>query len=156
MRINAKRRGVSQRKAEKAMKVASSTSHGQSPVPEAAYLLFWDGDCGFCRRGVAWVQQRDTTGKIKAIPYQEAPRPPMTDALAARCTRAIHILTPSGQMLAGGRASLCLLRLLGYRRAVWVLSLPPFVWCVEAGYWLIARNRRFFSRFLFRSTSHPS
>jgi predicted DCC family thiol-disulfide oxidoreductase YuxK len=127
-----------------------------SPSTEVRYWLFWDGDCGFCRRGVAWVKEQDKAEKIDAVPYQEAPRPPMTDALAARCVRAVHVITPSGQILSGGRACLCVVSVIGYRRLARVLCLPPLVWLVEAGYWLVARNRRFFSRFLFRPPSHSS
>ncbi|MEW6298203.1 MAG: DCC1-like thiol-disulfide oxidoreductase family protein [Thermodesulfobacteriota bacterium] len=115
------------------------------------YWLFWDGSCGLCRRTVAWVKRRDTANKIRAVPYQEAPRPPMTDELAHRCERAVHVLTPQGELLAAGRASLCVLGLIGYPCLARVWSVPPLVWFVEFGYWLVARNRRFFSRFLFRS-----
>jgi hypothetical protein len=31
-----------------------------------------------------------------------------------------------------------------------VLALPPLVWVVEVGYWLVARNRGLASRVLFR------
>src|SRR5262245_5169516 len=114
------------------------------------YWLFWDGDCGFCRRAVAWVKRRDEGHVIRAVPYQQAPRPPMTDELARRCARAVHVLTPSGTLLSAGRASLCVLSLSGHLRLARVLATPPLVWCVELGYWIVARNRRVFSRFLFR------
>jgi predicted DCC family thiol-disulfide oxidoreductase YuxK len=118
------------------------------------YWLFWDGSCGFCQRAVAWIKRRDTANRIRAVPYQDAPRPPMTDELAHRCTRAVHVLTPQGELLAAGRASLCVLSLIGYARLARVCSVPPLVWCVELGYWLVARNRRFFSLFLFCPPHH--
>jgi len=77
----------------------------------------------------------------------------MTDALAQRCARAVHVLTPAGTILSAGRASLCVLGLIGYPRLAWVLAFPPFVWLVELGYWIVARNRRFFGCFLFRHRS---
>lgn len=117
-------------------------------MADTCYWLFWDGDCGFCRRIVAWLKRHDTTDVIRAVPYQSAPRPPMTDALAERCARAIHVITPAGVTLAAGRASLCVLGLVGYPRLARIGALPPFIWGVEFGYWLVARNRRFFSRFL--------
>jgi hypothetical protein len=83
------------------------------------------------------------------VPYQEAPRPPMTDALAQRCVRAVHVITPDGTILSAGRASLCVLSLIGYQHVARICALPPFIWMVECGYWIVARNRRFFSRFLF-------
>jgi hypothetical protein len=36
-------------------------------------------------------------------------------------------------------------------RAVRLAGRRPLVWAVELGYWIVARNRAFFGRFLFRS-----
>lgn len=85
------------------------------------------------------------------MPYQEAPRPPMTDTLAQRCVRAVHVITPDGTILSAGRASLCVLSLIGYQNLARVCALPPLIWVVEFGYWCVARNRHFFSRFWFRA-----
>ncbi len=82
------------------------------------------------------------------MPFQEAPRPPITDALAARCARAVHVITPEGEILRGGRASLYALDRVGWRRLAAVCSRPPLIWLVEAGYWLVARNRGLLSRLL--------
>jgi len=113
-------------------------------------LLLWDGACGFCRRAVEWVQSRDTQRAILAMPYQEVPSPPMTPALRAACARAVHVITPDGQVLRAGRAVLDVLRRLGFPFWARLLSIPPLVWAVEVGYWLVARNRMLASRFLFR------
>ena len=75
----------------------------------------------------------------------------MTDVLAERCAKAIHVITPEGSILSAGQASLCILRLIGYPRLAAALSFPPLFWFVELGYWIVARNRYFFSRFLFRT-----
>ncbi len=74
----------------------------------------------------------------------------MTDSLAARCARAVHVLGADGTLLAGGRASLFVLGRIGWPRLARGLARPPLVWLVEAGYRLVARNRGFFGRFLFR------
>ena len=84
------------------------------------------------------------------MPYQRAPRPPMSDALAAQCARAVHVITPAGAMLRAGRASLYVLGRIGWRRTEAIASRQPLVRRVEAGYWLVARNRPFFARFMFR------
>ena len=74
----------------------------------------------------------------------------MTPALRDACARAVHVVRPDGSVLRAGRASLHVLGAVGYRRLARVLAWPPLVWFVELGYFLVARNRRFFSRFLFR------
>ena len=89
------------------------------------------------------------TNQIRAVPYQDAPRPPMTDSLARRCERAVHVVTPEGQVLSAGRASLYVLGKIGFPRLARVGGLPPFVWGVELAYWMVARNRRVFSRWMF-------
>ena len=83
------------------------------------------------------------------MPYQRAPRPPMSDALAAQCARAVHVITPAGAILRAGRASLYVLARIGWPRTAAIASRRPVIWLVEAGYWLVARTRSFFARFLF-------
>lgn len=114
----------------------------------APALLLWDGQCGFCRRCVRWMERRDTAGVFEAMPYQEAPSPPMTPALAAACDRAVHLVLPDGRQLKAGRAVLHVLARLGYP-GMRLLALPPLVWMVEAAYWVVARNRLAFSRWFF-------
>jgi predicted DCC family thiol-disulfide oxidoreductase YuxK len=116
----------------------------------APALLLWDGDCGFCRRGVEWAERRDTSHAFRAIPYQQAPSPPMTSELRQACARAVHVLTAEGPVLRAGRACLWVLERIGYPGLARVLALPPLVWAVEVGYWLVARNRRLASWVLFR------
>ena len=120
-----------------------------APTPDGKNWVLWDGDCGLCRRTIHWVQRRDTNRLFRSMPYQEAPWPPMTPELAAACERAVHLITPEGRMLRAGRAALYILERVGWGPAARLLSLPPFVWAVEAVYWLVARNRGLVSRFLF-------
>ena len=74
----------------------------------------------------------------------------MTDSLAARCERAVHVLLPDGTTLAAGRACLFVLGHIGWCRLASILASRPLVWLVEAGYWLVARNRRRLGRLLSR------
>ena len=113
-------------------------------------LLLWDGECGFCRRSVEWAERRDTQHAFQAIPYQQAPSPPMTPDLRRACARAVHLLTADGELLRAGRACLWVLQRIGYPVLARVLAVPPLVWAVELGYWLVARNRGLASRLLFR------
>ena len=73
----------------------------------------------------------------------------MTPELYAACERAVHVLTVDGRILRAGRASLFVLERIGWGWLARLLALPPFVWLVELVYWVVARNRPFFSRFLF-------
>jgi hypothetical protein len=84
------------------------------------------------------------------VPYQQAPRPPKSDALAARCARAVHVITPEGAILRAGRASLYVLGRIGWAGTAAIASRRPLLWLVEAGYWVVARNRPLFALFLFR------
>ena len=54
------------------------------------------------------------------------------------------------EILRGGEATLYILQRLGWGSTARLLSVPPFIWSVELGYRVVARNRRFFSRFMFR------
>ena len=116
---------------------------------EAPALLLWDGSCGFCRRAVLAVERRDSAHALRALAYQEAPSPPMGPELLAACARAVHVLTPEGQLLRAGRACLYVLGQLGHPLLARLLALPPLVWAVELSYWLVARNRHLVSRLLF-------
>lgn len=113
-------------------------------------LLLWDGECGLCRRAVHWAERRDQGHAFRAVPYQQAPSPPMTPELRIACARAVHLLTSEGTVLRAGRACLWVLERTGHPLASRLLALPPLVWAVELGYWLVARNRRLASRLLFR------
>lgn len=113
--------------------------------------MFYDGDCGFCKRSAHWFQRRIRTVEVVVCPFQDAPSPPMTDEIRKRCARAVHVLTPDGRWLRAGRASLYLFRLAGWGWFASGLMLPPFVWVMEFFYWMVANNRNFFARFMFRS-----
>ena len=79
----------------------------------------------------------------------------MTPRLRRACARAVHVITPEGRVLRAGRAWLCVLHVLGWRRTVAILSLPPLVWAIEVGYRVVADNRPVFARFLFRGEPIP-
>lgn len=110
------------------------------------HWIVWDGNCGFCRRAVAWAIGRDRDRCFEAVPYQELPDPPLTPALAAACRDAVHVRTIDGRWLRAGRACLFVLARIGWPRLARLGALPPFVWGVELGYRIVARNRPFFSR----------
>jgi predicted DCC family thiol-disulfide oxidoreductase YuxK len=111
------------------------------------HLILFDGACGLCRRAAAWAGARDRRGLFRAVPYWEAPAPPMTPELFSACARAVHVVRSDGRILRGGRAVLFVLEHTGMGGWARVLGLPPMVWGVELGYWIVAHNRRLFGRF---------
>src|SRR6266545_2727735 len=96
-------------------------------IGNRAWVL-WDGECGFCRRCVAWAVRHDADGRLRPTPFQRAPAQPMKPRLRRACTRAVHVVTPDGRVLRAGRAALYLLSVTGWPRLCWLLSLPPLVW----------------------------
>ncbi len=73
--------------------------------------------------------------------------------MRAACKQAIHVVTSDGKVLRAGRASMYVLEHLGWRLLARFLMYPPMIWFVELGYWIVARNRKFFSKFMFRDRS---
>jgi predicted DCC family thiol-disulfide oxidoreductase YuxK len=121
-----------------------------SSLVERRHRIVWDGDCGFCRRAVEWALAHDRDGLFVAVPYQELPSPPMTPALRDACRAAVHVETADGRWLRGGRACLFVLERVGWPRLARVARVAPLVWLVELGYRLVAGNRGFVSRLMFR------
>ena len=77
----------------------------------------------------------------------------MTPALYARAERAVQVLAADGRRFEAGRAVLFVLDQIGWHpRLVRLAQRRPLVWLVEIGYRLVARNRGFFGRSLFRHT----
>lgn len=105
-----------------------------------------------------WVRRRDTDHEFDQVAYQDAlrviPSPPLTPALLEACERAVHVINSDGNVLRAGRATLFILERTGWGYGILprVLARPPFIWFTELGYAMVARNRSFFSRFLFRES----
>jgi predicted DCC family thiol-disulfide oxidoreductase YuxK len=85
--------------------------------------------------------------------YQDAPSPPMAEELHAACAQAVHVVTAEGRVLRAGSACLFLLSEAGHPTLSRLLGSPLLLPLVELGYRVVARNRRFWSRFLYREPS---
>lgn len=72
----------------------------------------------------------------------------MTPALRRRCARALHLVKPGGEVVRAGGAVVAAVRELGWRRTAALWEAPPLRWLLEAGYWLVARNRALVGRLL--------
>jgi predicted DCC family thiol-disulfide oxidoreductase YuxK len=76
----------------------------------------------------------------------------MTPALREQARKAVQVMTADGRQLSAGRAILFVLEEIEWHpRAIRLAGRRPFVWAVEFGYRIVACNRAFFGRFLFRS-----
>lgn len=78
----------------------------------------------------------------------------MTPALYEACKRAIHVIREDGSIIRAGRG--CMYVLEKIRWHAWLarfLTWPPMIWFVELGYFIVARNRPFFAKFMFRKRS---
>ncbi len=120
------------------------------PWVHGKHLVLWDGECGFCRRSVDWLLARDREGQLEAMPFQQAPSPPMTPELAEACRKSVHVVAADGQVYRAGRAVLFALEAAGWKLIARIGRIPPIIWAIELGYWCVARNRRWFSKLFFR------
>ena len=76
----------------------------------------------------------------------------MSPALREQARKAVRVMTADGHQLSTGRAILFVLEEIDWHPSMVRLARRrPFIWAVELGYWIVARNRSFFGRFLFRS-----
>lgn len=106
-----------------------------------AWLLF-DGDCGFCTRTAAWVTARDRDQRLRAVPYQQAPSPPMTPALRDACAEAVHVVTAEGRTLRGGDAAIHVAGALWGRWLAGTLAARPLRDAIGLGYRVVAARTR--------------
>ena len=62
----------------------------------------------------------------------------------------MHVITKDDEVLRGGKAALFMMREIGNPWAWW-FRFVPFIWFVELGYVIVAKNRFLVSKFLFRN-----
>ena len=111
------------------------------------HLVLWDGDCGFCRRSVQWLEKHDRYGHLRFEPNQTADISP---ELREKCRGAVHVIKADGEILRAGRAMLFCGQQTRWHQLARIAGWPIFLPFVEIGYGIIAKNRMFFSKFLFR------
>jgi predicted DCC family thiol-disulfide oxidoreductase YuxK len=131
-------------------------SDSSSGSANPRHRVLWDGDCVFCGQAARWCQRKDVGGRLELVPYQQAPSPPMTDALRRACADALHVVCSDGRVLRAGRAMLFAYGELGHPRIARLFARRPLIWAVEIFYWGVARNRQRLSRLLFRGEAEAS
>jgi predicted DCC family thiol-disulfide oxidoreductase YuxK len=108
---------------------------------EDRWVIYYDGDCGFCYRVKRWLSTIDFFDRIEWTPYRALERPPRGlswDDL----DRAAYLDTGQGP-LSGGVYAFRMLAL----RLLPLIPLVPILWCPgmnlvgEVAYGWVARNR---------------
>jgi len=117
---------------------------------KGSYVLLWDGQCDFCRRSVKWLHKK-APDKFVPLPYQEQ-KSWLPPEIYADCKRQLYLRTPGGKYLGGGDAVIKLLEVMGWKSLSWILELLVLRQLTGLAYRLVARNRNFLSRFLFKSS----
>ena len=104
--------------------------------------LVFDGDCGFCRKRAAWLNDHDQTGLV-IVPWQEADLDSM-NLSAQECSQRVQWV--DGNMHADGGQAIakCLSSCSQpWRTAGKVMQWPVIRAFTELGYRVVAANRRF-------------
>lgn len=109
--------------------------------PEAAPILFYDGDCGLCARSVAWCLAHDRRAKLRYAPLQGATYAALDVTDRPRDLDTV-VLLENGRLLTRSDASLRVLAIIGgpwaaLAGAALVVPRPLREW----GYRYIARRR---------------
>ncbi|MBF7054003.1 DUF393 domain-containing protein [Halomonas sp. KAO] len=117
----------------------------------APVTLFHDGHCPLCQREVAWLARHPRRERVRLVDIQAAnfDAAPLGRSVAAMMGR-LHLRDANGRWFVGMDASRALYAVLGYRRRVWISTLPGIGRLTDAGYHWFARRRLHLGRWLER------
>ena len=122
-------------------------------MPAQRDWLIWDGECGFCYRTVRWLKKRDQLNRFQVSAFQNTPSPPMNDGLRSRAVTEVIVVRATGETLGGAAAVMYVLSHTGWGWFARLLAYPPFIWVLNVGYRLVAKNRNTVSKALFGEAS---
>ena len=110
------------------------------------WVLYYDGNCGFCIRAVCWLSGIDLFGQITWTPFQGLKEPPY-DLCWDDLDRSAYLDTGQGRLYEGYYAFRKLaLRLIPLLPLAPILWLPGMGFAGGAVYRWVARNRYRLSR----------
>lgn len=105
--------------------------------------LIYDDDCDFCRRAVRLLRKWDHYGRIRYVALQDGAALERLPAIPrADLERAMHLVTPAGDVYSGADAIRAMLPVLKWGR--WLalgFRIPGVPWASRRIYGIIARNR---------------
>lgn len=110
-------------------------------------LLLYDGDCGFCRRWIEWLQDK-TADCVDYRPFQERGDAP-AELKTKDLEESIHFIDIDGTVSRGAEAFFQVMSYAPFKSAWLKLykRLPLFASAAEGIYGIVARNRPTTSRF---------
>lgn len=118
------------------------------------FKLFYDGECPFCRREVAWLKRRDRAGKLATEDIAALGFDPAFYGLKHdEVSRVLHGVTADGTVLRGMDAVREAYRTVGLGLLVAPTRLPVARTIADCLYALFARNRLTLGRLARRDCS---
>lgn len=112
-------------------------------------LVFYDGNCGFCRWSVSLALRFDARARLQPIPLQTPGVLEAQGIARADAEKALHVLTPEGQVVCAGWALWAIVRELPWWRSLRLLwRVPGFALLANWGYYRVANNRDRLGRYL--------
>jgi predicted DCC family thiol-disulfide oxidoreductase YuxK len=123
----------------------------------ARAVVIYDGACGLCGEGVAWIGRRARRGEFEFLPCQAAERRMRFPWMEERtCMEAMQLILPDGRALAGAAAIPEIMRRLrGWRWLAALFRLPGVDRLAPPAYAWIARHRYRISTVLRRRHGGP-
>ncbi|MGM0535967.1 MAG: thiol-disulfide oxidoreductase DCC family protein [Pseudomonadota bacterium] len=108
----------------------------------APATLYHDGHCPLCQREVAWLSRHPRRSHVRLVDIQSADfdATSLGTSFEAMMGR-LHVRDAVGRWYIGMDASRALYAVLGYRRLVWLSTLPGIAGMMDAGYRGFARRR---------------
>lgn len=120
----------------------------------APATLYHDGHCPLCQHEVAWLARHPRRTQVRLVDIQA----PGFDAASLGTTLEamvgrLHVRDAAGRWFIGMDASRALYAVLGYRRLVWLSTLPGMAGMMDWIYLWFARRRLRLGRWLKRRRS---
>ncbi|MDR9438660.1 MAG: DUF393 domain-containing protein [Halomonas sp.] len=126
-------------------------TRGEPLEARAPVTLYHDGHCPLCQHEVAWLGRHPHRARVRLVDIQAtgfdaAALGTSFEAMMGR----LHVRDAENRWYIGMEASRALYAVLGYRRLVWLSTLPGVAGMMDAGYRWFARRRLRLGRWLER------